>query len=227
MSLPAYQLRRAKRKTIAIHVRDGQVEVRAPWYVPALAIERFVSSKSLWIEQQLRKSPPQAADAWFDGATLPYDGEHWCLRWQPHTGRAQWRVAAEIRTYFFLAPAWCDKTSKRLYKNWLMQQASQQLLPALHAQAALMGVDHALTGTVFRFTRSMWGRCSARGEVLLNPAILLAGEQARRYLLVHELAHLRHMNHSPAFWQLVAEYCPDWQQARAGLRACRFDWLYG
>ena len=68
-----------------------------------------------------------------------------------------------------------------------------------------------------RCQRSRWGSCSARGTISLNLALLFQPEDVVRYLLCHELAHTRHMNHSSRFWRLVAECEPRWRELDAAL----------
>ena len=67
--------------------------------------------------------------------------------------------------------------------------------------------------------KTRWGSCSSRGRINLNQTLLFLPAHAVRYLLVHELCHTRHMNHSASFWRLVTELMPDYQQHENNLRA--------
>ncbi|MDO4280468.1 MAG: SprT family zinc-dependent metalloprotease [Peptococcaceae bacterium] len=83
--------------------------------------------------------------------------------------------------------------------------------------APLVGVEVA--GVGIRFQRTRWGSCSSKGRISLNGLLMLAPEEVRDYVVVHELCHLRQMNHSPAFWAEVARVLPDYKKARAWLKA--------
>ncbi len=90
-------------------------------------------------------------------------------------------------------------------------------LPAL-ARALAPAVDASFRSVTIRSQRTRWGSCSAKGALSFNCLLMLAPEEVRRYVVAHELCHLRHMNHSPAFWAEVARVMPEWRGARAWLR---------
>jgi len=103
-----------------------------------------------------------------------------------------------------------DRTRLRLLLvSWLVEHARRQLEPALQALAAQMAVVPARVQV--RCQRSRWGSCSRRGTVSLNVCLLFQRPEVLHYLMIHELAHLRHMNHSARFWAEVARYQPDWK----------------
>jgi hypothetical protein len=82
--------------------------------------------------------------------------------------------------------------------------------------APLMGVT---PNRIFlKEQRTLWGSCSARGNLNFNRRLLKAPAEILDYVVVHELAHLRHMNHSKKFWDFVGEWCPDWKARRRWLR---------
>ena len=224
MTLPAYELTRSKRRSIAIHLRAGRVCVRAPLFVSTAQIDAFVGSRADWIAKHLPKTV--VANPWRDGMVFCYLEQTWTLRWRAHAGRPRMSADALSHTLWLESTHWDSAQAKRLFLRWLSDEARARLLPALQAQAQLMGAADRLQGVVLRYTKSMWGRCNSRGEVLLNPAVLLTSERCVRYLLVHELSHLHHMNHSSAFWQRVAAFCPDWQQARLHLKQHNLSWLH-
>lgn len=223
MELPAYQLIRAKRRSVAIHLRAGQIEVRAPLKLAQREIDAFVASRADWIAKHLAESI--VPDVWQPGLGFELLGQRWQLQFRPYAGRARLQADGLQRILWLEARTWQGELARRLFLRWLTSLAKEKLVPALHERARQMGDSERLKGTVLRHTKSMWGRCSARGEILLNPALLLTEQRCIDYLLVHELAHLRHMNHSPAFWQRVAEYCPHWQQSRKALKAYSLHWL--
>src|SRR5829696_3902704 len=91
----------------------------------------------------------------------------------------------------------------------LIAKAHDVLSPMLAATAQELGFSYERI--MIRRQRTRWGSCSARGTISLNCCLLFQRPPVVRYLLIHELAHTRHMNHSKRFWQCVARHCPDYQ----------------
>lgn len=96
-------------------------------------------------------------------------------------------------------------------------RARQELPPLLLGWAARLGL--AVTAVEVRNQRSRWGSCGHNGRICLNWRLLLMPDWVRDYVLVHELMHLRRMDHSPRYWALVAAAYPQYREARAWLRA--------
>ena len=89
----------------------------------------------------------------------------------------------------------------------LARQAAEDLPPRVEKAAAAMGISYGRITVRSQHTR--WGSCSAKGNLNFNCLLMLCPEAVRDYVVVHELCHRREMNHSPKFWALVAQYCPD------------------
>jgi predicted metal-dependent hydrolase len=98
----------------------------------------------------------------------------------------------------------------------LKQQARRELPARLLELAALHGL--VVTRVSVRNQRSRWGSCGRDGHICLNWRLVLMPPPVRDYVLVHELMHLRRMDHSAAYWRLVADACPDYRSARDWLR---------
>ena len=99
----------------------------------------------------------------------------------------------------------------------LIARARQELPPRLLELAARHGL--AVTRISIRNQRWRWGSCSRSGHICLNWRLVTMPEDVRDYVLIHELMHLKRMDHSPKFWKLVAEACPPYKDARAWLRS--------
>jgi predicted metal-dependent hydrolase len=100
-----------------------------------------------------------------------------------------------------------------------MARAKRELPPRLRELAALHGL--AVSRISIRNQRWRWGSCNRGGHICLNWQLVTMPEWVRDYVLIHELMHLKRMDHSPRFWKLVAAACPAWREARAWLRAKR------
>ena len=106
---------------------------------------------------------------------------------------------------------------RRARERALIVRAKTELPPRLLALAAQHGL--AVTRISIRNQRWRWGSCSRSGHICLNWRLVTMPESVRDYVLIHELMHLKRMDHSPRFWKLVAEVCPEYTQARAWLRS--------
>ena len=99
---------------------------------------------------------------------------------------------------------------KDALRRWLVARAHTVLSDHLADCAREFGFTYERLG--IRRQRTRWGSCSTRGTISLNCCILFQPPEVLRYLLIHELSHTRHMNHSRAFWQCVARCCPDYRK---------------
>jgi predicted metal-dependent hydrolase len=104
-----------------------------------------------------------------------------------------------------------------LLRDWLKSKARELLVPETRRLARQHGFS--IGRITIRNQRSRWGSCSARANISLNARLLLCSPAACRYVLLHELVHTEHLDHSPAFWQRVAELVPNHRDCSAELRA--------
>lgn len=222
-----YQLKRSRRKTCAIHIMsDGRVEVRAPLHLSQQVIEKFVHSRESWIRQKTTLQQERLQDRinWTPTQGLLLLGQEYPVEVEP--GRTKAAFTGEA----FLLPegSWAEQRPAMiaLYRRL----AQEYLLPWLGDWAATTGLQPASTRIGSAATN--WGSCSGKNTITLSWRLVLAPPKAVDYVLVHELAHLRHHNHSPAFWSLVGETLPDYRHRQAllkplGLRLARENWKKG
>lgn len=209
-----YTLRRsarARRLSVRVH-RDARVEVVAPLRFPARQIQDFLARHRDWIavrrERALRLRPspqpfPPAAIA------LPAFGEVWRLHLA--AGRDRLRVRPVSPGLLEVSGDPADTGAlRRAVLAWLLRHSRERLDAELVRLAAQHGFSYARMS--LRRQRTRWGSCSTRGTISLNVCVAFQPVAVMRYLLVHELAHTRHMNHSRAFWDCVAAACPDWRR---------------
>jgi hypothetical protein len=120
-----------------------------------------------------------------------------------------------------------DQARQKL-KDWLKQAAQERLTPPLVKLAR--DLNYSIERVAIRCQRTRWGSCSTRGTVSLNCSLVFLRPEVVQYLFVHELAHLKHMNHSPAFWRLVQTLEPDYRrldrELLAGWRTVPL-WVFG
>ncbi|MBF0097426.1 MAG: M48 family metallopeptidase [Magnetococcales bacterium] len=154
-----------------------------------------------------------------DGGWLPFlDG-----RVQLCCTDAQLRPIVLHGNRLLIARRLCQTTElQTVLEQWFRQQASLYLPVRLQAWAARMGLQYQRV--TIRNPKSRWGSCSSLGSINLNWRLIWVPVCLGDYVLVHELSHLRHMNHSPAFWRVVASFVPEYQEYRRRLRHLGLPW---
>lgn len=220
VELDAAELRipvqRQARKTVALHVlRDGSFEVRAPHRLPLGVIRSFVHSRREWLQERLDSfdaGDGALALKYHDGAEHHFLGEPYTLKLLPATRWFAQIGTGEIR----LATNKLDEASVCKALQKLYQREAEIRLPERVAFWHRRLFQRDLPELKFRAMRSRWGSCAAHGGITLNISLLRAPWPAIDYVVVHELCHLQHFDHSPAFHALVGSVLPDWK-ARAEL----------
>lgn len=224
-----YSLRRSDRaKNTRIVVKPGKIEVIAPLKVSERHIKAFVEAQQDWIRAAIQRvadkvqAVPNLAPAHYaDGATVPFQGRQIPLEIKPtaaKTVRIQLHADAIFIVYL---PANVDRQqSSELIRlsliRWMKQQARLHAAMLIDKHAQQFGLfPRALR---IKTQKSRWGSCGPKNDINLNWLLMLAPPSALEYVVVHELCHIRHKNHSKDFWQLVAEHLPDYQQQRRWLK---------
>ncbi|MCL2224239.1 MAG: M48 family metallopeptidase [Defluviitaleaceae bacterium] len=209
-----YTLTRSNRKTVAIHVRNGEVEVRAPLRMPKRDIDRFVSEKENWIAKNLSKQQSQAekkkAFVVNYGSFIPLMGAKFCIE-----QRNVKRAGFDGNVFYMpqgLSPEQIKHTCVKIYKMLAKVYISKRV----DVFSALMGV----TPTAVKINGAMkrWGSCSSRKSLNFSWRLIMAEDAVVDYVVVHELAHLKEMNHSTRFWAIVEDILPDYRARETKLK---------
>jgi hypothetical protein len=145
----------------------------------------------------------------------------------------RWGSKREAAAFAAQQAAWVEKQRRRMAKDHeqpgsapadpqvereAIARAKRELPVRLLELATLHGLT--VTRVSVRNQRSRWGSCSRTGAISLNWRLVQMPDSVRDYVMIHELMHLKRMDHSPAFWKLVTAACPDAASARAWLRSC-------
>ncbi len=225
----AYALRRARRRSIGFVVGAEGLAVSAPRWVGLGEIEAALQEKAAWIlrklhEQRERGRRLQAARVnWRDGTTLPFLGETVIVVLDTRTTGAVLKEAPETLpgvprlTLHLGLPHTAEAAQIRdAVQSWLQRQARRIFEERCALFAQRLGVRMKRLSLSSAATR--WGSASADGSIRLNWRLVHFAMPVVDYVVAHELAHLREMNHSPAFWDVVRSAVPDFEQARGSLR---------
>jgi predicted metal-dependent hydrolase len=219
----SYEIKRSlRRRSMSIEVSCAQVVVRAPQFVAVTELDAFIRSKAAWVQQKLAEQAQQLQQLpvrrYEDGGSLPFLGDEVRLVVRRHT-RSQVIRQGQSLLVLLGSRSRLDEAEqvRRLVAGWYQQQAMTLLVEKTRAAAGRLGMRYGEIS--LRATRSKWGHCTTKGDIQYNWQILLAPEPIVDYLVAHEVSHLVHHNHSPAFWAVVASLCPDYRQRRAWLKA--------
>ena len=219
----AYRLRRARRKSIGFVVSPDGLSVSAPRWVGQGDIDQALRAKSGWIlrklgEQRDRRRHLEASRIeWCDGASLPFLGEPLVLRLDPRVVGAQLAGDGLRELRIGLAPGAAASQIRDTVQSWLQQEALRHFEGRCAHFAERLGVT--LRRLRLSAAQTRWGSASADGSVRLNWRLIHFGPAIIDYVVAHELAHLREMNHSPAFWDVVRSVIPDLDARRAALKS--------
>lgn len=200
---------RARRVTVRVHL-DGAVELVIPRGVSERRARAFLESRGEWVRTQVARRRAHARpEPAFPPARLDLCaiGESWGVYCAAGGGRP--RIVPGAASHLALCGEADAGTWKRLLRRWLVDHARRAFAPLLEELARTHGFSFAQLSV--RAQRSRWGSCSTRGTISLNVALLFQQPEVLRYLMCHELAHTRHMNHSAAFWRCVAACEPQWR----------------
>lgn len=211
--------RRARRLSVRVYPA-GRVEVVVPLRTSAILVQQFVSKHRSWIDERLRECQPAASmDTVPHALELRGVERHFRIEFVRGVGAPRIRAAADCVR--ILGNPAESRTWSRALCRWLMRFAQSELERRLDALAAEYGLEYQRVQ--LRRQRTRWGSCSSRGSISINVSALFLTPPVLRYLLVHELCHTRHMNHSKRFWSLVEALEPDFARLDRELRS---GWRY-
>lgn len=203
---------RARRMSLRVDAVRELVQVVVPAGIGDAEVARFVGRHLDWIHRRLAAIPPRLAFA--DGARLPILGVEHVIRHRP--GSRSVRLAAGPEGPEIQVGGEAAFVAGRV-GTFLKAEAKRRLAAAARDKAARLGLRVA--AVTVRDTRSRWGSCTASGRLSFCWRLLLAPPPVFDYVVAHEVAHLKEMNHSPRFWAVCAGLTADIDGPRLWLKA--------
>ncbi len=214
-----YRLKQSSRiRGYRLEIRhDTGLTVVAPKRYSRIDIDELLHKKEKWILKHLPGLNPfqmslfkKEAD---EGDKIPFMGRK--LEIVRISGNGK-RPMVELQgTRLLVSNYDKDHGMPQVLEGWYRQQAATVFTGKADGFQQSMGVKHRRV--FIRGQRSRWGSCSPKGNLTFNWKLLVAPERIIDYVIVHELAHLRHMNHSKKFWEMVTQFCPKWKEYRKWL----------
>ncbi len=218
-----YRVSYTERTTLAIHVHpDAQVIVEAPHGTDLAVIEARVHKRAAWILRQQDRFRRYALQApprrYVSGETHYYLGRQYRLKVQQSATRRESARMSRGRILIYVQDTQNSERVGQLLERWYRKQAKrvfQERLDLWHPKAARLGIPYPMLSV--RRMKSRWGSCTPSGKITLNLHLIQLPKVSIDYVLVHELCHLKHPNHSPAFYALLERLMPDWRDRRKRL----------
>lgn len=210
-----YELYYTDRKTLGIKVYpDTSVKVFAPIDTDLPIIEQYLKAKHKWIEKQQRSFrsylPATPARQYIGGESFLYLGKQYMLKIEPST-------AEDVKLYqgrLVVKTLNPEATHiKKLLQQWYIARATI-LFNKLFEEQFYLFKRFGLEKPVLQIKKmeKRWGSCTPQQKIILNPELIKAPVACINYVILHELCHLVHHNHSKAFYQLLENFMPDWQK---------------
>lgn len=204
-----------RKKTLELRVEPGGVVVvAAPLRASTADIERFVRARTGWVRDRIDTSGAAPGALLETGSAIPFRGGSLVLEVRNGTAKRT-RVVRDGAVLRVTVPG--GEWVRPAVERWLGEQARQLVTARVADRAAEMGVSPA--GVRIANQKRRWGSCSPTGVLRFNWRLAMVDDEVLDYVVVHELAHLRHMNHSKEFWDFVAGLVPNHSDLKKKLQA--------
>jgi predicted metal-dependent hydrolase len=219
-----YELIYAKRKTLAIDVYpDGHVEVKVPLETPLERVEAAVHKRAAWIVRQQKQyatyaKPNPLPRRYVSGEAYRYLGRQYRLK------VVEDAVERVILSRGYLT-VYIKQTENKariaaLIEQWSRTQAErvfEERLEVCLGRVESLGIGRPELS--IRAMKTRWGSCTSKGRILINPKLIQMPKDLIDYVVLHELCHLKELNHSTAFYSLLDRVLPDWRERRQKLNS--------
>ena len=214
----SYLLEHRARRTVGLKITAEGLIVHAPKRIFAFQLNQILLNKSAWILSKLQHRAASQVEkmAWVDGSQLHYLGQTIQLHILENSSNKSLQFEANSLTLATPSPNNHALISRKVIA-WYKKNAVVDFNRRLEILAAKLGVN--APPLTLSNAKSRWGSCNSRGEVRLNWRVLQAPPHIINYVICHELAHLKEMNHSAKFWTVVERLFPEYKAAEKELKA--------
>jgi predicted metal-dependent hydrolase len=212
---------RSIRRTAGLHIVGTDLQVRVPEHLEDQRVAEILKQKRPWIRSkvaELQRVPPHRSKELVSGETFPYLGRNYRLKVQEGHQVGVCLSGGYLRAT--IRPTEHNETQElriqQYLQSWYRSRALERLQDKTHRYAQQIGVSPA--GISVRNFKSRWGSCDKKGKVVFNWNIIKAPHSIVDYVVIHELCHLIHPNHSKVFWELVGRHDASYPEHRQWLR---------
>jgi predicted metal-dependent hydrolase len=216
-----FNLSFSQRKTLGITVNpDCRIDVVAPFDAKEHVILKKVEKKAKWIQKQIRsfnvnRKPFHPKYEYVSGESFIYLGRQYRLK----VTKAERGIKLTGKFLVVSVPNKKDKTTiKELVDKWYTTHAKTKLTERFQRHKKIIGKESIRFNDVLIVKMAKrWGSCTEKGNIILNPALVSAPVDCIDYVIIHEICHLKFLNHSKKFYSLLLKYLPDWERRKRKL----------
>lgn len=204
------RLKRARRLTMRIDTNKSLIKISAPQHVDSGTVKAFLARNRAWLERQVETRP--SAQVVREGSIIPFRGQDYRIVIDSEASTIACNTRGEI-----VLPARGEPILR--LQRFLIAQASEDLKERAVRISEQLGIP--FRSLRVRDTKTRWGSCSSKAGLNFCWRLIFADDSIREYVVAHEVAHLKHMDHSPAFWAQCKALCPaglDIEAAKNTLR---------
>ena len=187
---------------------SGSISINAPMYISHSVLKTFFYKNLNWISKQINECV--VIQNIKDGLYIPVEGDLWEILVTKSNSRTQFFGSNKI-----LVPMDSSNIGKEV-QNFLIRHCKSVMIPIILKKSDL--IKKKLRKISFKDTKSRWGSCTSNGTIMLNWRLIMAPPSVYKYVIIHELSHLVHMDHSSFFWRQVSELHPNYRDDRDWLR---------
>jgi len=214
---------RAKRVRLEVRPQTGLTAV-VPHAYKIGQLPRLLKSKERWISNNLARyrhfQSLSTKKELKSGDTVPYLGRDLELvKRENHSGAGS--ITLEVNTLLVSPKLFKNGILELALERWYRTQAAKLISERIDKLSFQMGISYRRI--VIRGQKTRWGSCSHKKNISFNWKLIMAPEPVIDYVIIHELTHLKEMNHSKRFWELVAQYCPRWREYKNWLKQHEAD----
>ena len=200
--------RKVRRLTLRVCTISGKISISAPLYLPNSEIKKFFIQNHNWISKQLKKCVVPVIVK--KGIFLPIGGNFHQIIANKKITKIKINKSNEIFVPTNYSNVGCE------VKKYLVEHCKLIMIPIILKNLDL--INKKTSKINFKDTKSRWGSCSSNGSIMLNWRLIMAPPSIYKYVIIHELSHLIHMNHGSQFWELVRKLHPTYLEDKKWLR---------
>jgi len=219
-----YEIEKGKRKNLYIHIKDGKVLVKSPNRFPNYKIEKFVEEKIEWIYIKLTEHKEKAEQEYVGGETFKVLGKDCKLIIVYDNIKNPKLDKIENSIFAFIPIKYKNEINKdeekekikKLIDKYYFNLAQVEVEKAMEKITSIVGLKPKEYKV--KNLKSVWGNCSSKKNISINKNIVKYREKVIEYICLHEVCHLKHMNHSKDFWNMVFFYMSDYKDIEKELK---------
>ena len=214
---PSYKLKKHRRaRSVKLRAKKPHgLEITVPYRFNVKEIPAILEENKVWIVKQLRLLQSRCADVLPTQIILNAISEKWAVEYIACDTKLE-IIQRPTHEIVLVGRIENKALCKTKLVEWLKSKANIHLIAQLEATSSMMQLPYSQVR--IRDQQTLWGSCTVDKSISLNYKLLFLPEELVKHVLIHELCHTKHLNHSSRFWELVAQYDAEWQERRRKLR---------